>query len=473
MTTIAEVIEHKRAAAGSALIERNALADTLAKIAKQHPRGLTNPAEIAQVGDIRARKQRLDAQLDDLEREIADLEQAQAEDDEVARLQSIHFPTDAGRARVDSHDRTQNVTTIRVGNEPGIYTRDPHGPSFFADLMNRHNDPAAAERLARHQSAHTPQERAIGTGAVVGLVPPEYLTDLVAPLARNTRPLANAVRALPLPDTGMTVNISRVTTGTSADVQATENSAVSETDADDTLLTINVRTIAGQQTLSRQAVDRGQGADTVIMEDLIAAYHAKLDSQIIAADGTSGTHLGVLSTSGTVSVTYTDASPTVAEVWPKIADAIQQVNAQRHLPPDLIVMHPRRWGWFNAALDTAGRPLIVPTADIAMNSMGIGDAAAVEGAVGTLQGLPVITDSNIPVNLGAGTNEDRIIVCRREDLILWEDTQGAPFMIRAEDVKAANLGVLFVAAGYSAFTAGRYPTATAVIAGTGLATPSF
>jgi hypothetical protein len=59
----------------------------------------------------------------------------------------------------------------------------------------------------------------------------------------------------------MTVNISRITTATSVALQASENTAVSETNIDDTLLTENVQTAAGQQTLSRQAIDRGTGVD--------------------------------------------------------------------------------------------------------------------------------------------------------------------------------------------------------------------
>ena len=57
--------------------------------------------------------------------------------------------------------------------------------------------------------------------------------------------------------------------------------AVQETDADDTLLTINVRTISGQQDLSRQVLDRTTGGDSVIIEDLIGAYHEELDRQIL------------------------------------------------------------------------------------------------------------------------------------------------------------------------------------------------
>jgi hypothetical protein len=35
-------------------------------------------------------------------------------------------------------------------------------------------------------------------------------------------------------------------------------------------------------------------------------------------------------------------------------------------------------------------------------------------------GLPVVTDPSIPNTLGAGTNEDRIIMMRASDLYLWE-----------------------------------------------------
>ena len=46
-------------------------------------------------------------------------------------------------------------------------------------------------------------------------------------------------------------------------------------------------------------------------------------------------------------------------------------------------------------------------------------------------------------------------------------------MLRFEDVKSAELEVKMVVYGYSAYTAGRYPNAFALIGGTGLVTPSF
>jgi hypothetical protein len=63
-------------------------------------------------------------------------------------------------------------------------------------------------------------------------------------------------------------------------LQASENTA-SETNIDDTLLTLNVQTNAGQQTLSRQAIERGTGVEAVVMDDLFRRYHTNLDSTLL------------------------------------------------------------------------------------------------------------------------------------------------------------------------------------------------
>ena len=109
--------------------------------------------------------------------------------------------------------------------------------------------------------------------------------------AAAKRPFADAIRSHPLPASGMTVNLSRITTSTSTAVQSSENSNVSETDIDDTLMTINVQTNAGRQTLSRQAVERGSGVEDVVLRDrchrLVAlmnpAEHRNMPRQLVSA----------------------------------------------------------------------------------------------------------------------------------------------------------------------------------------------
>jgi hypothetical protein len=87
-----------------------------------------------------------------------------------------------------------------------------------------------------------------------------------------------------------------------------------------------------------------------------------------------------------------------------------------------------------------------------------------------MQGLPVFVDPNIPTNLGAGTNEDRIVIARSSDVILFE---GTPRSETFREPLAANLSVLLRFYNYTALHSERYPKAISIIAGTGMIAPTF
>ena len=290
---------------------------------------------------------------------------------------------------------------------------------------------------------------------------------MVAPVSRAMRPFADICNSHQLPSSGMTVNISRITTGTSAAIQASENATVSETNLDDTLLTVDVRTIAGQQTLSRQALDRSEGADEIVVGDLVRAYQTQLDSQVLTGAGSSGTHLGVMSVSGNVGVTYTDASPTAAELWPKLFDLVQQIQAGVFEGVSHFIMHPRRFWWIASNVGTSFP--FVQLSGIQTQGGSVDSTAYGAGASGVLAGIPVIVDANVPTNLGAGTNEDAVIGVVASECHLWEEA--GPLQVRVD--VPSSLGVTLSVFGFSAFTAGRYPLATGDITGTGLVTPTF
>lgn len=365
---------------------------------------------------------------------------------------------------------------VHVGNEPTTYNPGAEH-SFFADAYRArfNGDDRAAQRLQRHSVEVTRNEgidvsRDVGTSAFGALVVPQYLTELYAPLARAGRPFANICMSLPLPDEGMTLNIPRGTTGTAAAAQATENSGVQETDFDETTLAVSVRTYAGQQDVSRQSLERGRGIDQIVYADLAADYATKVDTALLMGAGTSGTHLGVTEVSSINAVTYTDASPTVAEFWPKLHDAIQQVNSNRYLPPSAIVMHPRRWGWIQSGLSSSFP--IAAQAGAPVNSVAVQQAVAYGQVVGSIAGLPVVTDANIATDQGGGT-EDSVIVVRAEDMLLWEQGDGSPRELRFEETAGGSLTTKLVVYGFSAFAGGRYPKSLAEITGTGLAAPTF
>ena len=360
-------------------------------------------------------------------------------------------------------------------NEKRTYNRDadPKGVNFLADVAARAlNNGGAIMRLERHmdeeRSLRGPQiDRAAGTSAFAGLVVPQYLVDLYAPQAKAGRPFADICRKHDLPETGMTASIGRVTTGTSVAVQASEGAAVSETDIDDTLLTVNIQTASGQQTLSRQAVERGIGVEQTTLEDLFRAYGTSLDNALLN-QATNGL------TNVATPIAYTDATPTAPELYPKLLAAPAAVEAallDQAANDTVAVMHSRRWYWLQSQLTSTwpmfGQPGVAPQLS------GINYAEKYgSGFRGVLpSGAPVVVDNNIATNLGAGTNEDEIYFVSPSECHLWEDPS-APLLIRAEQTKAANLQILLVVYGYFAYTHARRPHAQK-IAGTGLIAPSF
>jgi hypothetical protein len=179
---------------------------------------------------------------------------------------------------------------------------------------------------------------------------------------------------------------------------------------------------------------------------------------------------GILTASGTNAVTYTASSPTAAGLYSKVADAVQQIHSKRFLPATHIFMTPRRWAFLLASSDSTGRPLVVPNANGPMNAQGVFGDIAAEAFVGTLAGVPVFLDANIGVAYGAGTNEDRIIVARAADAVLFEGTPKAEVL---PQTYGQNLQVLVRMYNYAAFTAERYAQSFSVIGGTGLSTPTF
>jgi len=356
-----------------------------------------------------------------------------------------------------------------VKSEPRTYTeRSSH--SFIRDAFQAqfNNDYQAKERLARHMTEESVERRDVTSANFAGLVVPQFLTELAAPFARAGRPFLDAARKHQLPEAGLTISLSKVTTGSSTAVQS-EGAAVSETNMDDTKLDISVVTVAGQQNVSRQAIERGTNIDSLVMADLVSAYHTNLDSLFVTTSATS------LTNTITQVITYTDASPTVPELYPKLADAIQRIQTNYFAGPNFILMHPRRLAFILASLDTQNRPLAVPVPNFnGQPAFASGNGAPVYGNSGyTIMGLPVITDANVTTTNGTGTNEDVIILGNSQEAHLWEQGSGEPMMLRFEQPKAAELDITMIVYGYSAFTANRYPNAFALIGGTGLVTPTF
>lgn len=460
-----ELIRRIKEQINARIAARNAQTEALNSLRAQEGFDATQEAQI-----LTARGG-IDAELDQLRAQLERYEAELREDEAVIRLQSQVHPVAPAAAAGESR-----TATVRIGAEERTYRQDhdPRGTTFLTDVaLASRGGWAAQERLNRHMREEQTlrgdgiMERAAGTGAFAGFVIPQYLVDMNVGQATARRPFADLCTKHSLPATGMSAYLSKITTGTSAALQASEGDAVSETDIDDTLITVSIQTAAGAQTISRQAIERGIGVEDVTVADLLKRYHARIDTTLINQSTNGLTNVAT-------SVAYTDASPTAAELYPKILAGVSGAEGVflNDVEGYVAVMHPRRWRWLSAAM-TSTWPFVsgsrVP-AQSGASTEGVGYDKGVRGFLP--DGTPVVTDANIATNLGAGTNEDEVYIVAPEELHLWEDPS-APMFIRAEQRAVKNLQIDLVLYGYFAYYLNRYTGGHAKIAGTGLVTPTF
>jgi HK97 family phage major capsid protein len=341
-----------------------------------------------------------------------------------------------------------------------------------AERANREmDDLATSERWSQEQRAaafesRVNPNRTDGQGGY--FVPPLWLIDEYIALPRFHRPIADAVRNLTLPPGTDSINLPKVATGTATAAQTADAAAVASTDMTDTSVSASVYTVAGQQDVALQLLDQSPapGFDSVVMGDLQADLALRQDVYVINGSGGSGQPTGILNVSSINAITYTDATPTLPEMWVPWIQSVSQIATNRKMPALATFVIPAIWYWGTSQLDTTNRPLLQAAQTGPFNAMALQTGASAEGPVGNLTvGTPVILDGNIPTNLGGGTNETRIITLRTSDLYLWE----GPIQTRVlQEVLSGTLQVRFQIYRYAAFMGNRLSKAISVVSGTGM-----
>lgn len=408
-------------------------------------------------------------------------------------------------------DTQRRYGGARIIREPRIY--DPHQRhSYFLDMtrsqMNMGDGDggvgAARDRLARHakeldvdlpsrearrdelagehadqeqrrggfssRSRETMFEKRVNPNRTDGqggfFVPPLWLVDEYIDLPRFGRTIANLCKTMALPTGTDSINLPKIATGTATGVQTADAQPVTSQDLTDTSVSAPVRTIAGQQDIAIQLLDQSPVSfDEVVFEDLIADYNQKVDIQVISGSGSSGQVTGILNVSGINAITYTDASPTLPELWVPLLQSAAQIAKNRVLPATGVALTPSMWYWALSQLDSGGRPLILPN-PMAFNPLGTPEDLAADGPAGMFTyGLPSYMDGNIPSNLGAGTNETRVITARWPDLYLWEGSMRTRVLT---EILSGTLQIRLQVYNYVAFMGNRRPSSISVISGTGL-----
>jgi HK97 family phage major capsid protein len=453
---------------------------------------------------VRAQRSAIKAQLDALAAtvETRDNKSFTAEetaqfDAQVAEIRSMDARIVELEATEAAETRTAQVRVEagEVGEQRsgGAQVTDPpvyvpgnvNGNSYMRDLGMRVARPmesqAATDRLVRSSKAVAEETRALGntngTGGSGGeFAPPTWLVNEWINLLRPGRVTADLFTKSPVPEGTSSISIPKLTGGTSVALQTTQNSTVAATDITTSFVSTGFATIMGKEVVSQQLLDQtALPFDQVISADLAAAYNAFFGVQILLGAGTGANNNAVLNglTNATVlsaNQSTIAASPTPAGFYSKANGMLSAFVTTRYAQPEVWLMHPRRWYWLMAQVDSTGRPLVVPQ-DVAVNPIGRNEAGVgVAGAVGSFLGLPVVIDPNIPTNRGTGTNEDIVFLMKASDLWLFESTPRAEAFTAPY---AESLGILFRLYNYAGTILNRQSASIATLTGPGLAAPTF
>ena len=281
-----------------------------------------------------------------------------------------------------------------------------------------------------------------------GLAPPQYIIDQWA-ASRSGRKAPDWLSTpVSIVGTGTTTRLSRFTTPAAVDAQTAENATVTSADPVATEITIPIAAIGGQIDTSRAVFERsaGQMGERANLAELFAQYDRRLSLQFLYGTGAAGQALGLVNQPGIITQAVTTA--TTAAISSAVAGAASQIATAVGCGYEEIkvCMHPRRV----AAIlrDVAGLEVGSPTLTIA--------------------GLPVASDPNIRTTLGAGTNEDEILLTWPPGVLAHLDPP-ATFTF---DQVLGPATVRIAIWGYHA-VALRYPQAVARVSGAGLVAPTF
>lgn len=383
------------------------------------------------------------------------------------------------------HVATITTATASVRDEPNpVYRKDakPSDPSYFRDLaadqLGRLDlAPGAVsareirERLVRSQETRA-GDMTTAAGAGGEFAPPLWLVEDFIALARAGRVTADLCQKDTLPPGVSSLNLPKVSTGTTVAVQATQNSALSDTAMTTTSVSSGITTVGGKQIISMQLLQQsGIPFDRVILEDLALAYATKVDSQVLYGANGSGEVRGLVGFA--TNNAFTTASPAPASVtnanslYYIVQKAAAAVQRGRFMPADALVMSPERWAWILGSVDANARPYVIPDGN-SYNPLGTNDGVVAQGPAGHFGAYPVYTDPTISLTANSATNQDEIYVLRTRDLYLWESpVQSASF----DATYADNASILFRVLGYMAFIPNRYAASVQSIRGTGLVLP--
>jgi HK97 family phage prohead protease len=255
-----------------------------------------------------------------------------------------------------------------------------------------------------------------------GLVPTRQLTQVINPLANADRPFIEAISRGVLPDAGMTFQIPKISQVPTVAVTAQGN-APSNTDLEDSYLSVTVQKFAGQQTFSVEILDRSSPAFFAeLVKNMEYAYAKATDARVATVVLAAATDGG-------------NRTMSAANLLDFIADGAADIYTNTLGFAQNIVVSPAQWGAIMGLVDSTNRAIYTAT-----NPMNAGGNATPVSLRGNINGLNLYVDRNL-----SGTGDDSIVIVNPDSYTWYESPQ---FKLEAAVIASGQINVAYY--GYGA-----------------------
>ena len=357
----------------------------------------------------------------------------------------------------EEDDTMDNETTevaaaeVVASEEPKVEAAKPSMPYITAqprDLdgltaggMLRHQ--LRAQLFSDHDSA-TVVKAALAeqtTSTDGGVVPVPLLREIIA-LVDNNRPFIDAIDRQPLPASGMSFRIPKVTTSVSVAEQAAEFDELDSTEGDIDDITVNVETFGGANKVSRQLIDRSDPSYfDELLRQLARQYAIATDTWAITTMKAGDAGSEGLNADG---------------IYGAIVKGIADSYGVMRFSPDTLMVKPDgtgdvTWAKLLNEVDSSGRPLF--SSAVPQNAAGLVSQGSTNGTVAGL---------NLVVNPNMGTNAEANVF--PSAFATFYESAGAPVRIEVSNVDnlSVDVGVYgYVALALKFATASREITVAA------------
>jgi HK97 family phage prohead protease len=263
---------------------------------------------------------------------------------------------------------------------------------------------------------------AASTSNNAGLVPTRQTTEVINPLANADRPFIDAISSGVLPDAGMTFQIPKISAVPTVAVAA-EAGTPSNTDLQDSYLSVTVQKFAGQQTFSVEILDRSSPAFFAeLVKNMEYAYAKATDARVATVIAAAATDGG-------------NRTMSAANLLDFVADGAVDIYSNTLGFAQNIVMSPAQWGAVMGLVDGQNRAIYT-----AVNPVNSGGNAAPTSLRGQINGLNLYVDRNL-----SGTGDDSIIIVNPESYTWYESPQ---FKLEAAVIASGQINVAYY--GYGA-----------------------